>query len=690
MLNSPDLPQSTSVASTGLEQSTSATKTALDVIEQCCKRHHRATEAVAELQAVCHKLLASTAASEADAVSIKQALEPYTSIDACSEMTNILDRGACEAHIRLLRGLQQLATAPEHMDAAKFRMRAMRLAKHHRSQLREFIMTKLNEWPLSAAAGSAPSLQAQSAALLAQVLGSKLGHAVGFLRLSSTTAPDLEAEDRALVSCSEHFFSVRQDMLQQWAPAALGSPSAPEVCAAVRQAREALRQEATLHGSLLRSRQQMEAMGVSALCATEQALLLVPGEEGALASGLAALAVVLLGPLGSSSSTPATVAELSELMASVRDELAVMASGSSSMDEQSAAAAVTQACESCVLDGVQDRLMFAAERDIVDVLAAWQPSAAGDVDFPGRFAAHRRSIAQGPVSPQLQAARDVTHTWFPPMYRCLRALSSVYRALTRGAFATCAQQAVAQLLAAMGRAATTITANNGPLHGQLFLISQLLILREQLAPFDVSLAHTQHHLQLPSASDALSTLVQGLPGLLKWGEGNLLYDLITGRIMPALVQVDTDGRRDLESSLKSTCERFIGLQSSALAAPLSALLPSATPPQWGNAKAIIGSWTEVFQEDFPHLRRQLALYLGSAVTHRILLTPIADSVKQVLNKCRAAATSAQDPAAAAAADTIRGAVATVTAAMDEDDAAFDPHLPQYWAEQQGGAAAAAE
>ena len=230
----------------------------------------------------------------------------------------------------------------------------------------------------------------------------------------------------------------------------------------------------------------------------------------------------------------------------------------------------------------------------------------------------------------------------------------------------------------MGRAAVAIAAKQGALHGQLFLISQLLILREQLAPFDVSLAQTQHHLSLPSASDALGTLVRGLPGLLKWGEGNLLYDLLTGRMMPALVQVHTDGRRDLESSLKSACERFIGLQSAALAAPLSPLVAQGTHPEWEHAKDVLSQWNTVFCRDFPHLRRQLALYLGSAVTHRILLTPIADSVSQVLNKARAAATSDETAAASAAADAIRGALAMVTAAMDEDDSLFDPHLPQYW------------
>ncbi len=659
-------------------------------VQSCCDRHRRATEAVAELQTECQQLVSTTEAAETSAKLIRQTLLPYISVDECPKTISVSSSSSLHQHLQLIVAMKALQSVQGHLEADKYRSLAAEHARAHRSQLRQFIVHAIDAWTFQRNISDAASLQSQNAALKAAVSASPVARACAVLRLSSVLAGHLEGEDGALLACSQHIFDVRQGMLEAWAPSSSSESSAPELCQRLRFAREALKHEAALHAALMRNKAELESLHTPDLCSLDTALLQLPGESALVADGLLALGQVLLAPLANSISRASTVAELSEVMASVRDELTVISASCSGLEDEQAAAALTAACEASLLSATQERLLFAAERDIIDVLAAWQPTSDSDILYPNRFVAYRRHVALGAAAGGPTTASDVTHTWFPPMYHCLRALSSLYRALTRGAFATCAQQAVVHLLGAMGRAAVTISAQQGALHGQLFLISQLLILREQLAPFDVSLVQTEHHLQLPSASDALGALVRGLPGLLRWGEGNLLYDLLTGRMMPALVQVHSDGRKDLESSLKSACERFIALQSNALAAPLTALIPGATEPKWEEATSTVAQWRSVFDRDFPHLRGQLALYLGSAVTHRILLTPIADSVKQVLNKCRAAAASSQSPGAQEAASVLRGALAAVTSALEADDDLFDPHRAQYWEASQQDSTAAAQ
>jgi hypothetical protein len=489
-----------------------------------------------------------------------------------------------------------------------------------------------------------------------------------------------------LAACTEAFFNCRLEMLEHCSaplnPSSDSSVAATITCEHLRSTLLSLRGEAALHSQLLRNRVQLESVACGSTTAVDVAFLTLPGEASVVQEGMARIAELLTAPLASCIGRAASVADLAEVMASVKDELSAISSGANTSVERLACDTLTDAVQTQLLGAVQERLLYATERDVMDALAAWEASSPGDIRFPERFEEHRRQRA-GALTIPLPGADDITHTWFPPMHAALRALSCLYRALTIEAFATCAQQTVQQLLQALGRAAVAIAARSGTLHAQLFLISQLLVLREQLAPFDVSLSATQHHLQLPSAAAALDAFVKGLPGLLKWGEGNLVYDLLTGRMLPALVEVRTDGRKDLESSLKCECEKFIALQSKAIVQglPLQQLLgPQPSAEVWAAVPDTLSAWEVGFRTSVAHLQRQLTVYLGPGVTHRILLAPVVGAVQQVLNKCLAAASSAQGEEAAAAAPYIQHALAVVSSTLDANVDGLDPNDAAFWPE----------
>ena len=85
------------------------------------------------------------------------------------------------------------------------------------------------------------------------------------------------------------------------------------------------------------------------------------------------------------------------------------------------------------------------------------------------------------------AREDVSLTWYPPLRHTLSLLSLLYGTVDPGVFEDLARRGVAGCIAALGRGAGGVRRWRDALHGDLFLVRHLLILREQLLPFDMNL-----------------------------------------------------------------------------------------------------------------------------------------------------------------------------------------------------------
>lgn len=77
-------------------------------------------------------------------------------------------------------------------------------------------------------------------------------------------------------------------------------------------------------------------------------------------------------------------------------------------------------------------------------------------------------------------------TWYPTVPKTLLLLSKLYRSVGREAFEGLAQELVNGCILSLSTAFDTIKQRKGLVHGQLFLIKHLLILRDQIAPFEGS------------------------------------------------------------------------------------------------------------------------------------------------------------------------------------------------------------
>jgi hypothetical protein len=220
-------------------------------------------------------------------------------------------------------------------------------------------------------------------------------------------------------------------------------------------------------------------------------------------------------------------------------------------------------------------------------------------------------------------------------------------------------------MAALLAAAPAATAD---VDGLLFTAKNLLVLREQISPYALSLASTTQSLDFSSTAEALRKLVSHAGSILNMTSANpLLAFLQTG--MPRVAEARVDVKSSLEDLLRGTCEALIARCSTLLAGKAAGHVPGGLSV----AAVVNGTKGDLFAL-LPPLRRRLGLYLGSAVTASILFAPIRERVVAALNKLRGMA----EADGGEAADAIAAAFESCFAALEASDSIItDPSSPGF-------------
>jgi hypothetical protein len=189
-----------------------------------------------------------------------------------------------------------------------------------------------------------------------------------------------------------------------------------------------------------------------------------------------------------------------------------------------------------------------------------------------------------------------------------------------------------------------------PIDGSLFLIKNLLVLREQLSPFDISLLNTTRELDFRPTTEALQHLLGQLGSVLRFSRDNPFITFMTEGL-PTVRENTTDFKLRLESLLKSACESLIHDSFVLLAGGIETYLlkQSPAPPsaatntisQISNtalfseeAIKVLSEVQTIFKHELPALRRRLGLYLGFQVTASILFKPIKEQVLGAIQRLR--------------------------------------------------------
>ncbi|KOM33315.1 hypothetical protein LR48_Vigan01g287100 [Vigna angularis] len=298
-----------------------------------------------------------------------------------------------------------------------------------------------------------------------------------------------------------------------------------------------------------------------------------------------------------------------------------------------------------ILADVHERLTFRARTHIRDEIANYIPTNE-DLDYPEKLKISVESTSE--INPA-DDNPDVFKTWYPPLEKTLSCLSKLYRCLESEVFTGLAQEAVEVCSTSIQKASKLITKRSSQMDGQLFLIKHLLILREQIAPFNIEFSVTQKELDFSHLLDHLRRLLRGQASLFDWSRSTSLARTLSPRVLEN--QIDT--KKELEKSLKATCEEFIMSVTKLVVDPLLSFVTKVTAVkvalssggqnqklESGMAKPLkdqafatpdkvvelVQKVRAAIQEQLPVVIAKMKLYLQNSSTRTILFKPIKTNI----------------------------------------------------------------
>ncbi|KAH7680011.1 Conserved oligomeric Golgi complex subunit 3 protein [Dioscorea alata] len=297
-----------------------------------------------------------------------------------------------------------------------------------------------------------------------------------------------------------------------------------------------------------------------------------------------------------------------------------------------------------ILADIHERLTFCARTYIRDEIANYRPGDE-DLDYPAKL----ERAAQSATEESGGNKSDVVNSWYPPLEKTISCLSKLYRCLEPAVFTGLAQEAVEFCTISIQNASKSIAKRASSMDSQLFLIKYFLILREQIAPFDIEFSVTHKELDFSHLLEHLRRILRGQASLFDWSRSTSLARTFSPRVLESQI----DARKELEKSLKTSCEEFIMSVTKLVVDPMLSFVTKVTAvkvalsagnqaqksdsllskPLKSQAFATPDKVAELIQkvgvaiqQDLPNVMNKMKLYLQNPSTRMILFKPIKTNI----------------------------------------------------------------
>ena len=209
---------------------------------------------------------------------------------------------------------------------------------------------------------------------------------------------------------------------------------------------------------------------------------------------------------------------------------------------------------SSVIQDAQERLIFCANSTLTKDVVKYKAKPA-DLDYPDKLL-HKKAPEKTDTSDSAdddameQQLQQVYESWFPPMRTVLKILSKLFRVVEARVFEDMALHSVQSCTRCLKEGAADIRGRRGDMHADLFLVKHLLILREQLSPFDVELRSVERQLDFSDAGKAVARfLANRNRRVFSVSTENALVMLLREGV--SVQESSVDSKRDLEDALRS-------------------------------------------------------------------------------------------------------------------------------------------
>ncbi|KAJ3111253.1 Golgi transport complex subunit 3 [Phlyctochytrium bullatum] len=166
--------------------------------------------------------------------------------------------------------------------------------------------------------------------------------------------------------------------------------------------------------------------------------------------------------------------------------------------------------------------------------------------------------------------------WFPTLQKTLYILGKMYKALPSAIFEDLSQEALSLCLKSLLSAADVIQKKFSKIDGQFFLIKNLMMLREQISPFDSNFTRREEFLDFSNMQEAFNAILKSgwdFSKLASIGIGLVSSGL---PVVPRVVSTFQDSRRAVSDELRKVCEAMILETSRGAVEPVASFMIKAT------------------------------------------------------------------------------------------------------------------
>eukprot|EP00535_Pseudo-nitzschia_heimii_P007991 CAMPEP_0197178156 /NCGR_PEP_ID=MMETSP1423-20130617/3523_1 /TAXON_ID=476441 /ORGANISM="Pseudo-nitzschia heimii, Strain UNC1101" /LENGTH=851 /DNA_ID=CAMNT_0042627841 /DNA_START=89 /DNA_END=2644 /DNA_ORIENTATION=+ len=297
---------------------------------------------------------------------------------------------------------------------------------------------------------------------------------------------------------------------------------------------------------------------------------------------------------------------------------------------------------SSIIEDAQERLIFCATNCLTKEVIRFKASPK-DLDYPNKLSKKPENSSNeksGSDDDALQQQLQVYESWFPPMRSVLRILSKIFRVVEPKVFEDIALQSVQSCTRALRDGSKYIEKRSGKIHADLFLVKHLLILREQLSPFDIDLRSVERQLDFSDAGRAVSRfLANRNRRLFSMSTENALVTLLREGV--SVNEESVDSKRDLEEALRNACNGFIDHICNVLANDIfetvsklnnskTENLISASFFEANSVKEKLAKTLEEFDSKLLDISNTMSVYLENSTTQSILMKPVSKKISKGL------------------------------------------------------------
>ncbi|KAF2869167.1 Sec34-like family-domain-containing protein [Massariosphaeria phaeospora] len=212
--------------------------------------------------------------------------------------------------------------------------------------------------------------------------------------------------------------------------------------------------------------------------------------------------------------------------------------------------------------------------------------------------------------------------WYPTLRKAIWLLSKIYRLVHSSVFDDLAHRIVHSTTLSLATASTNLSKSASPTDASLFLISHLLLLKQQIVAFDIEFVtpETDLHYDLSSLSHTFWELR---------ARGSLFNPrALVGLLMPTVVENMLDAKAEVDARLRAAITDFTAAFVARVTAGLNATGKGTAKSPAGNAASRTAVVRAALERETPFLRAKLEDYISDLRTREMLVAAVMESVTE--------------------------------------------------------------